>query len=112
MVNELFEDVVHFFVVDFEFTVELLGRVLELIAVKSCSNFSTVVSDTSDRDLLGDIQVHEFVRNDVHPLEGESLGASSGETFKDPTLASLLSLLNFLLNSFNNDLVVHILELH
>ena len=55
MVNELIEDVVHFFVVDFELTVELLGRVFELIAVKSRSNFRAVVSDTSDRDLLGDI---------------------------------------------------------
>lgn len=55
VVNELTEDVVHFFVVDFELTVELLSRVLELIAVKSCSNFRAVVSDTSDRDLLGDI---------------------------------------------------------
>jgi hypothetical protein len=39
------------------------------------------------------------------------LGASSGETFEDPTLATLLSLFDFFLNSFNNDLVVHVLEL-
>ena len=61
--------------------------------------------------MLANIQVHKLVWNDVHPLQSQGLGASSGEAFKDPTLANLLRLINLLLNSFNHKFVIDILEL-
>lgn len=115
VVNELVESGVDLKLVDFPFAIKGLSTVLESLSRRFRSfhafvHFFLVLDNASNRCSLVDIQVNEFIRDDVHLLEGKGLNTSSRESLKHPALVSLFSILNFLLDSFNNDIILNVFK--
>jgi hypothetical protein len=115
VVNELVEGGVDLKLVDFPFAVKSLSTVLKSLLRRfsvfhAFVHFFLVLDNASNGGSLVDFQVNEFIRNDVHLLEGKGLNTSSWESLKHPALVSLLSILNFLLDSFNNDIIFNVFK--
>ena len=51
------------------------------------------------------LEHNEFVRNDAHLLQSNSLGLRPGESLDDPALLASLHLLDLLFDQLDNDLV-------
>ena len=57
--------------------------------------------------MLADLQINEFVGDNAHLLQRESLDTSSGETLNDPTLRLLLEAFDFSLDELDHNIVIH-----
>ena len=85
-----------------------LLRVIDASQTWLCLAWAQIAHDSRESFLILLIQKDELVWDDAHFLEGDGLRLRPGEALDNPTLLSLLHLLNLLLHELDDDLILHI----
>ena len=110
VVDELSKDLKNGLVVDFKLLVHPVGYLVGGIAVEVLAGRHQVLLYACQSCVLSHIQIDDLVGNNGHALERQSLSTSPREALNHPALSLLLEASDLLLDEFNHDVVIDVLE--